>query len=70
MYAFAPRVFGCKVGGEASAAAPADGRRFANGTKVGLVDQVHDGLSVDRFQARLIQVRTTKPGQAFAAWSL
>ena len=28
------------------------------------------GLSFDGFQARLIQLRTTKPGQALAAWSL
>jgi hypothetical protein len=37
---------------------------------MGLVDQVHDGLSFYAFQARLIQLRTTKPGQALAAWSL
>jgi hypothetical protein len=43
---------------------------FRIGTKVGLIDQVHDGFSFGGLQARLIQLRTTKPGQAFAAWSL
>ena len=54
----------------AEEARPADGCHLAGWAEGGLVDEVHVGLSSGGFQARLIQLRTTKPGQALAAWSL